>query len=1107
MSGLGSGSGRDIAGRPKQTRGVLGVVRAEAGSARHTLQPQAVTAEMITEELNLPTPEGLLARHEARLEALVDAAEGAHASDADYRRRLLDERSAAGLARRLAEKRYAALWSNPAPALARIDLLMQLRGAQEADPAARGLLGRAASHAQIMWESEPDGWLTYADLARFTSRHANAQSVVEAAVQDIGFRGLPMQKLHVLAAGIEQVPFEQREAAYVACVEANGLDHDTYADTRARAALRFLAELPNAADPILDAEEGPQPEADNDAEGALEFSVERANDPENEIPHEESTEVIDEIASPNTGEPMTLELGAADTEGGEAAEDSADLGSGSLAAPHSPSEFADTMDNSSVGGGDGSVGGLVRMGQLADFVEEPEVEGVEAEEDSAQLDADEFEDRVMEDASPDLDLGDAVGSVVMTDPTSPDQQVRVTVEPVDDEAEMLVDGPDADMDMGASRLAWFQVFEVNEGDQAPLSVQSFEARTLRHAVARVATALGVEAADAEVFSVAGAQASALVLTAPETGTGYRILAAPQTFEQAMNVSYPADGQPELQQGVRLRDGFHPDKVTVFSPKEPKTKKPTDASNTPKGFSTAAAARVVEKVVAGFCVVAGALEIGIDTTGTLVLADANARWASGIEDLDEFAAEFVKQAMPEAAAAVEPAAPATAPVPAQRLRVRAAFETVCRKCAAHTDWEEPDEAVDLSCSKCGAVTPARAIAVAMEKLGSSWMKGVVLTATIPGQAADSDLNAKRLIRAVREIVGAANVGAVWRDNGDVKLRLTGWTDAAQKRIATVLSDSFGVKFAFEEEQEQEPEAADDKTANLPKTASAGVSQSAAPVLRNYSVAVKTVGDRLRRVAVSAVNAGDARRQAEQYGRVIRAQLLPDMPMAPPAPVGADEGLSSAPDFSEPGLEPGLESEGLEPIGDVAPTTEPTEGGSVEQGIEAAFLHFRNTGVGILAALKQFGSSYGALLEQYGDETSPSRHKIEGEVVSTAMDVYRKPALIQPGKMAAAAASTTSGQPGMLNVKPKRTVIYKPSKAELEIPALKDTVGGAMAPKPKRVRPVNGGDFSMGPDQSAEDVDLGPSGAEGAPAVRPPKVDRTFKDRPAPLSAMDVHPRKR
>lgn len=120
---------------------------------------------------------------------------------------------------------------------------------------------------------------------------------------------------------------------------------------------------------------------------------------------------------------------------------------------------------------------------------------------------------------------------------------------------------------------------------------------------------------------------------------------------------------------------------------------------------------------------------------------------------------------------------------------------------------------------------------------------------------------------------------------------------------------------------------------------------------------------------------------------------------------------------------------------------------EQAVGAAMSHFRNTGLLPLEAIDKFVAAYGAMLDKYGDATSPQRGMAEAAVVRVMSEAYQRPAVIP-----AAAKSASVNTPTIVKAKAKTAEMPTPkvnTQQKGKVKPKKDMPAGEMkkTPKPK------------------------------------------------------------
>jgi len=235
------------------------------------------------------------------------------------------------------------------PAILRFDFYSMLRTASSQLPSDRGVR-QAMLWAKKLWTEEPMGTLSVGEVAqlrehyRDTQRGSKVASIIEDDVARVGFVTLPLRKLTVLASRVAGK--SEREVA--AAFDAEGISGDRPEQIRAQAYVRALASLPTVkveADAMANKDivervahriqaQDMMPPADMSmsADAYAEDAEENFADPiaaggeevfeeeeffEGKIPHDEMAEEVFEMDSPNTGEPVVVELSAPADEFGE----------------------------------------------------------------------------------------------------------------------------------------------------------------------------------------------------------------------------------------------------------------------------------------------------------------------------------------------------------------------------------------------------------------------------------------------------------------------------------------------------------------------------------------------------------------------------------------------------------------------------------------------------------------------------------------------------------------------------------------------------------------------------------------------------------------------
>lgn len=245
---------------------------------------------------------------------------------------------------------HAALFNNAAPAVSREDFWRSLKTAAQSAPKDVALK-RAAAHAQMLYQGSMEGILTIGDVARFRTHYAReypksrVASVVDAALDSSGYQTLPLSKLRAVAAKIDaqcssKMSEDEMEEVFVEECRQAGLASNDLQAQRSRGFIRGLLRLANAerehADPIEAAhavmamredailrvaqelyDDTQLPELPDEVPMADEVHLDTPAEheaKEEAVPHEELTEEVAPVMSPNSGEPLVVEVALADEE-------------------------------------------------------------------------------------------------------------------------------------------------------------------------------------------------------------------------------------------------------------------------------------------------------------------------------------------------------------------------------------------------------------------------------------------------------------------------------------------------------------------------------------------------------------------------------------------------------------------------------------------------------------------------------------------------------------------------------------------------------------------------------------------------------------------------
>lgn len=976
-----------------------------------------------------------------RILAQFQEREAARLSAADERAAFAGQGPALDvLRRRLAELKAQNLFDDRTPACARYDATRAMKAARASMPNDRGVRMASAAFEQL-WQADALGVLTVGEIAQIRDRHlqlyprSKVGEVIDREIAKIGFNTLPVAKLAHIAAQITGLTQEERTASYEAVVRANGLVKNTADHMRARA---FICALANLA---VEAAE----ETSSGSEGVVDRVLAQMAPPapmppdgmEAEVPHEETSEVIDQITSPNTGEPISVELGVAMTDGAAPPP----------AAPEIPP---------------GVVASLAYFGQLEQFNDAM---------DQAPIDG------------TDPGMGE---SVLMEDPTAPGAMLEVSVAPAEDNTGgMAPPNPTAlpGTDLQAS-LATFAVFAVRGGLVPDQPIDRFRAPGMPSALRHVADQLRVADGHAPLSREVRAhpetfQIEAWIVLEDDFGNYLRVV---RTASDPMAPEVVSNGQPTVQHNMKLKPGQGGEVLTDKDSLEanvpaPASKEAVQRTAELRGFT---AEKVEAKITAGEEVRFGNVAIRINDAGDLELVRGDRARVASLTAMDRVISDFL------AYVAVEPQ-------PKVGFKITALFSVGCR-CGAVAEYLMPEVPHDVRCASCSSITPMRAVALQLESNPNAF-PGYVLTAGVPGGPKQIAINAKRMLAEVKKI--AVTAGAKVRDGQlEVVLRRVG--EAELSRIRRVLTDVFGVRDLVAQQVQQHPHSTVQLPPPAPQAPAAPTyqEQPAAPIAPMppgqpgqpgmmpqqpqqpmmqasklpvgpgmQHVHVKYENGQTRWIPIEAANATAARNIVASFmdgTEVIEVRDSRQAQMAPPPPA--------------PGPAPGAEMMMMMPG---VPPAAPTATGApenvehaqfnpqAEAQIRASIMHFRGQNVGIGEAIKGVMSTYPELFDRVGEKTSPPRHAVEAVVVRIAKEVYEEPAFVQP----TAAAKSKGPEPKKVNTQQDDAV--KVPKADALLGP--DSTAGHGPKDPKvntQVKPLEqpgtkGTPKELGPDSTTRD----------------------------------------
>ena len=792
--------------------------------------------------------DGPLGRVAQQLLERFDAREDARLLDAEERAAQVGKGPILDVLRReLARAKGAALFDNSLPMVTCWDAHQAMERAKSANPTDHGIR-TAAAHVKRLWQKDMMGNLAVGDVARLREHYireypkSRVAQIIDTEIPAVGFNTLPVQRLAQLAAQVTGRSEEQRQASYEAVVRSNGLEGKAPQVQRARALLRSLAEM-NAEtsapsqhpadrtlarmaaydDPILSRlgqfeDAAPSSTEDVGMEPAIDDIPmdEEILEVEEEFPHDEASEVIEEIESPNTGEPMVIELGPSldDAEMFDDAEMGVET---DLEAPGAPPMDDDVTP--------GFVASLRHFGQLEDFAEAPDEPF--GEEEEAVLPLEEDESIGM------LDEGPAeMQTVTMPDPTSDDgAMVEITITPAEEEEsfedEMLSeDGMDGfgepapvpepeSLDPNEGRLASqrqqpqrkrvhpetrqrvFLVHAVRNGVVTGAPLERVAAASMPAMLRRIAYKL--READGRrpiVRSVMSRQAFfsrfALVELDASQGNFLRITAEEAGSEFSPEIV--SEGQPVVQHNVNVpEDGaealMSDGKNSQNAPAE-LSRKEVVAICAQMGLSRKA---LQERVLAGDTIRVQDVSIRLTDNMDIEFRRGKRARVASLSDLKRVVSDF----MAHAAAKVTMYRSGRV---RERFRtqkrlaytVRPIFSVGCAQCGGLDEYLMPAQPESVRCASCKYVTPAAAISIQLEARQAAAYPGYVVTTDIPGTLDQRRLNAKRLLREIGRVAQIKPDPVI--DGGQLRFEIRNAGEAQINRIRLVLQDKFGVSDA-------------------------------------------------------------------------------------------------------------------------------------------------------------------------------------------------------------------------------------------------------------------------------------------------------------------------
>jgi hypothetical protein len=965
------------------------------------------------------------------------------------------------LRRKLAEARADDLFNDATPIVSRFEAYQAVNNARGRYPQDRGLR-MASAHLQQLWHRDAGGVLTLGDIARVREHYSRqfprsvVAEVIDGEIPRIGFNTLPVHKLAPMAAQVVGSTDEERQYAYEQVVVANGLNTNSPNHRRAREFIRAMADM--AAEPAP--QQDPRTMTGADVANRTLTRMAAYDDPilsrigqampppgepqpsmldegvppiEEEIPHEEETEVIEEVPHPTEPDAtLVVELGEAEPapEAGE-----------SFPPTGGPDEVAPMSEEIQPG----VVASLQYFGQLDDYA---------------------MTDPLLEEEQP-IEPTDAPSEeVIMEDPVT-GGEIKVTLEVLEPEGDNAVaPGPmppgmenEAARRAGAPRVGYvYRVHAVSGGVVKKQPLERVRAAGMPAMLRRIAR--GLRAADGGGHSreVRAHQPDfnriAFVVLDDMFGN-YLMIRAEQGSE--FNVDVPATGQPVVQHHVELsqsqgRDVLVEDKDLKQTPPPAESEEdhPTADKYEVKARALTAtqvkkicakmgltAAKIEEALFAGREVVVGPARLAMRGDGDVEFYRGDRGRVASLMDLDEVIGHFMAFA-----ASLKPSQRQAA-VKKLGYRVQPLFTVGCGHCGYLGEYLMPDKPENVRCAGCGWITPQEAVAIQIEARGQTAFPGYVIRADIPGKEEHRKINAKRMLTEIKQVVHTN--GALVRA-GQLEVTVRNAGEAEVKRIRRVLEDKFGARdvmavtapaptigpmgtpmqhatnpmqpaqvpmqqqsptYVGPPQQPQQPgmgmmqqpqAGAEGQAEFIEANTDPGSMPDVQPAQPRLAAASLPVGPGLKHVQIrypdGKVTWTALEVASEQMARSMIASFMDGTEVLQVV----DSQLRQAQGGEALGADivPGEAPLGIE--------MENGEGGGGSGGniltqadldsVEHAFNWFRDERLGKMTAVDKFMTSEAAreILTRFGDEQNPNRHMAESAIFDYVQQLYEKPAIV-------------------------------------------------------------------------------------------------------------------
>ena len=699
-------------------------------------------------------------------------------------------------------------------------------------------------------------------------------------------------------------------------------------------------------------------------------------------------------------------------------------------------------------------------------------------------------------------------STVIEDPTAPGELLKVDVTPATGD-EYMADGETAD----------FAVFE--DGADEPFDMIS--AASMREALGHLYERSGGENGPAHGTRV-HAQVSTFDRLACVGDRVWLVRADVLAAEARRDQDLAARRQQAAEREAAAQaDGGAP---PVAEAAPVRTMSAADAARVAAalGFDEK---RVAADVTRGHSVEFGPWSIGLGESGQVELRKANSKTPPR-----KYAFSRKSQAIREFMARVAGTADLQT---SGSLAVTPVYRVTCAACKVDNDYPLA-KAAAVACGSCKRSVAQVVVQAAMEAAeaksakrasaagadaapGRDYLLSVGFPVFASADAQALALNADRARSLVAEVVPTIDV--IDPRPSDFKLLIRGASQAALNRVQAVLADRLGIVAQYAPAAVPAAAPAPGMAGRpMPPPGNAMAPSNIPPAPVTAPAAPAAPGGALQPtpsmqpggapMAPKPAAGGDAQSKAIEKvkdmgkissarteftmadifpgGETRTAQLavdLEEMPALDSAPI-LEEGAALTPPSDSAGMDAllGPGAAGGDALAVATSVIDP-EG---EDAARSAMTHYRNQGMGIAQAIKEFMTEYKGFLEGFGDSSSPPRQMAEAALVRIAKEVYEKPVVLKPtaSKVAADANPNNAGAVMGPDSGPAEPKALEPKvvpsfgtnvpvgsmsegNTEGDIPAPSEKPGHPVAPKvpslgdPEKVfketLPVSGGDVTL------------------------------------------------